>query len=629
MPVNKIGDLKVILQDSGRWKVNDKLLDAAPLPSFALGGKKEDLLTADRVPVIDLRQVVSRTTLNPFLLERRKALNLLETADLQSAAPSINTGPLAGAPQPPAASAGRATSVDWRNRWGWPWITQTQDQNPCQACWAFTATAVVESMVRIEHAVWSKRSEGDVHDGMGTQCDSLGNVPAALNWVKNNGIADPACYPWRTNNPPYTPTADRAGRTVKIPSYTGLGDVERQKVWIDAVGPIGVCFAVYDSFFGYGSGVYHRLAAPNDRGGYHCVMIVGYDDAQRAWLIKNSWGTAWGMNGFGWIGYGEVEVDAYEKQGVQNTNPDPWTKRRLHSGNFFESGNGATHRNFEMLATANGSQIRHYWRQGGEGGDFGWRAGAVFGNDAAVCPTFTATTYNRNMEAIYLTTTRRLHHWFFDQGSGTWRDGGVFGPADAAGVPALIQSDYGAPGNFEVVVRTADGRLNHWWRINGAPWTWNDGGRFGSNIALSGAALIQTRSRTLDLICVRTDGKMQRFWRDDAHGFVWNAGETFGTGVSSPPCMIEGQYGAANENTAGNYELCVAVGGRVQHWWRDSAGTWRNSATFGHDVMAVAGLTEGSFGFNLEVVVLRFDRQLQHYWRDGSGWREGVIIGPA
>jgi hypothetical protein len=81
----------------------------------------------------------------------------------------------------------------------------------------------------------------------------------------------------------------------------------------------------------------------------------------------------------------------------------------------------------------------------------------------------------------------------------------------------------------------------------------------------------------------------------------------------------------------GNFELCVAVGGQVQHWWRDNAGdkTWWPSAPFGHDVQAVAGLCEGSWYRNLELIVLRTDQQLQHYWRDAAGWHEGPVIGPA
>lgn len=70
--------------------------------------------------------------------------------------------------------------------------------------------------------------------------------------------------------------------------------------------------------------------------------------------------------------------------------------------------------------------------------------------------------------------------------------------------------------------------------------------------------------------------------------------------------------------------------GQVEHWWRGNASgsPWRRSAVFGHDVASVTGMLQGSFGFNLEVIVLRTDRRLQHYWRDGAGWHEGSVIGP-
>jgi cathepsin L len=32
----------------------------------------------------------------------------------------------------------------------------------------------------------------------------------------------------------------------------------------------------------------------------HAVALIGYD-AGGNWLIKNSWGTSWGIKGFGWI----------------------------------------------------------------------------------------------------------------------------------------------------------------------------------------------------------------------------------------------------------------------------------------------------------------------------------------
>ena len=533
--------------------------------------------------------------------------------------------------------AGVATVVDWRNRFGRNWITSIRDQNGCQNCWAFASVALIEAMVAIEHSSWTRLSEGDVVRGVGKVCASLGNIGECSTFFANNGVCDPGSFAFSTTDPPYTPTSDRNGRSVRGPAFTWIGSVADQKKWLDTVGPIIAWFEVYNDLFAHGSGVYTHVNSPtNTIAGSHLALIVGYDDNQNAWLVKNSWGTTWGVNGYGWIAYGESNIDTYAKAGLTGTNPDPWTKRRLHNGNLYESGNGALHRNLEV-AGAGGSRVLHRWREGGP--PWTWGTGAQFGNDASVCPTLTGTTYNRNMELLYLTGGKTVHHWWTGGGgSGPWNDGGLAGPGDYYGVPGFIQSDYGAPGNFEAVVRTTGGQLAHLWRLNGPPWTWAESARFGSGIAYSGASLVQSDylgkpdHGNLEVVAVRTNGAMQHFWRNAAD-MQWRAGSVFGAGVGSPPVMIQGQYGMRDETGPhGNFELCVAVGGKVQHWWRSNANgsmDWRMSAIFGHDVAAVAGLCQGSWGMNLEVIVLRTDQQLQHYWRDGGGWHEGPVIGPA
>jgi hypothetical protein len=669
------GELRRMLSEANAtWQVQATLRDQDPIPRFGLGGTPEGLPLASDVPQLDFRQLFAELpTNNPFVLQRRLDLGLitpddpfvktvglqtLETvgqyaAQISQAQDTLNeaignhidskqldihgvsSSALVQALHVHLAQLIEADvgGLDWRNRWGNNWITGIRTQDGCEACWAFAATALVEAMVRIEHCVWSVRSEGDVHKGMGAVCANTGGTEAALDWMRDHGgLADPDCFAWTVADIPYTPTPDRSGRSVRIGNHQLVGSIADQKTWLDTVGPLVTWFDVYDDFQGLGSGVYRRATDPsNHEEGGHFMLVIGYNDEQGYWRVKNSWGSAWGNNGYGRIAYGESGIDQYSKIGLRGTNPDPWTKRRLHSGNMIESGNGSLHRNFEMLGTAGGGGLRHWWR---EGSDFSWHQASTFANDAAVCPTLTSTTYNRNFESVHLTIGGRLHHYWMDQTNGNWNDGGVFGPTDAAGVPGFVQSNYGAPGNFEVVVRTSDGKLNHWWRQNGPPWTWSDGGRFGDNIAYSGPSLIQGSygaKGNLELVAALNNGQMQHFWRDDDHGFVWHPGVTFGAGVASTPCMIQGQYGAADEGKIGNFELCVAVGGQVEHWWRNNAGDglWRQSATFAHDVQAVAALVEGSFGFNLEVIVLRTDNQLQHYWRDGSGWHEGPVIGSA
>jgi hypothetical protein len=353
------------------------------------------------------------------------------------------------------------------------------------------------------------------------------------------------------------------------------------------------------------------------------MLAVGFDDGLGCWIVKNSWGPTWGNAGFGLIAYGQCGIDSSDKLGLRLTNPDPWTKRRSHAGGMLESGDGALHRNFELIAPSAGSSWTHWWRDNSSGA-LPWAKAETIGNDVADPPTFTATTYNRNFEMVYRTTGGRLHHRYFDQAAQRWDDGPIFGPTNASGAVGFIESSWG-PGNFEVVVGIGGGQLQHWWRSGSE---WQPSVTFGSNIATAGPSLIQSTWGALELVTVLNNGTMQHWWRD---GSTWKSDQVFGSNIKSPPVMIQGQYGMADEAGNGNFELVVAnAQGQVEHWWRDNSNTnfvWSKSATFSSGVSRVLALVEGSFGFDLEIVVLCFDGTIQHFWRDNGGWHAGVTIG--
>lgn len=117
--------------------------------------------------------------------------------------------------------------------------------------------------------------------------------------------------------PPYNQEARlyKPSRVYSLVSPTESKEIRRRKIMEDVFqrGPLTVGYAVYQSFYNFfinnPDGVYSDLVRPpNDRliGG-HAVNIVGWGtDADTGifyWLIRNSWGEAWGDNGYFRIEY--------------------------------------------------------------------------------------------------------------------------------------------------------------------------------------------------------------------------------------------------------------------------------------------------------------------------------------
>jgi cathepsin B len=81
-------------------------------------------------------------------------------------------------------------------------------------------------------------------------------------------------------------------------------------------GPVTAFFAMPDSFFDYGSGVYDAAAA--DVSQLHTVEIVGWGvDVTPYWLVQNSFGAEWGIGGLAKIvrGSNHLGIERYATTG--------------------------------------------------------------------------------------------------------------------------------------------------------------------------------------------------------------------------------------------------------------------------------------------------------------------------
>jgi hypothetical protein len=194
------------------------------------------------------------------------------------------------------------------------------------------------------------------------------------------------------------------------------------------------------------------------------------------------------------------------------------------------------------------------------------------------------------------------------------------------GDPALIQSRFGAQGNFEIVVAALGGGLAHFWRNDDdAALPWSAATLFGEGLGyVTGVSLIESNygnPGNLEVV-VNADGRLYHFWRDSGPEFQWSGPTAFAPDfeAAGDPVLIQSRFG-----TQGNFELVVAAAaGGLAHFWRnndDAALLWNGPTAFGQSLGPVTGvgMIQSNYGNpgNLEVLA-NANGQLYHLWRDSG-----------
>ena len=99
-----------------------------------------------------------------------------------------------------------------------------------------------------------------------------------------------------------SPEAYRDAATDRAVSYQSLvSDLSQMRGCLASGYPFIFGFTVYESFesAAVAQTGHAPMPGPNERAvGGHAVMAIGYDDASQTFLVRNSWGEAWGIAGY-------------------------------------------------------------------------------------------------------------------------------------------------------------------------------------------------------------------------------------------------------------------------------------------------------------------------------------------
>lgn len=198
------------------------------------------------------------------------------------------------------------TKFSWLDVDGVNYVPPIKNQIPAPTCEAYALCTTLETLVNYETGAPNDcdLSEAHLFFYSGGTCNWGVDVKDALEYLEVFGVPDEGCFPdhHRPHDEPFASLAGWENRTVKISGWGWIpNEINAIKTALIGYGPLIICVAVRSDFSNYHRGIYRP--GPYDVIGGHVINIVGYDDSQQCWLIRNEWGDAWGEDGYIRVAY--------------------------------------------------------------------------------------------------------------------------------------------------------------------------------------------------------------------------------------------------------------------------------------------------------------------------------------
>jgi C1A family cysteine protease len=201
-------------------------------------------------------------------------------------------------------------SVDWTLS-----LPPCYDQGDLGSCTANAIAGAIQFLQGLEHGslvmpsrlfiYYNERVMEDTIDS-----DAGAEIMDGIKSVNRQGVCPEDEWPYedsRLTSPP-TPSCYTDAERELLLKYQSVDNTVLDDLKAALVqGPVVGGFSVYDSFESDAVAATGIVPMPNldseSVQGGHAVLLVGYDDTKQVFIVRNSWGPDWGMNGYFTVPY--------------------------------------------------------------------------------------------------------------------------------------------------------------------------------------------------------------------------------------------------------------------------------------------------------------------------------------
>ncbi|KAK2707938.1 uncharacterized protein LOC136028742 [Artemia franciscana] len=190
------------------------------------------------------------------------------------------------------------TNFDLRSS---PCMPQIHNQGSCGSCWAFSATSMLDYYNCKKTGSFTDLGEQHMVDcnHYDKGCNG-GFYTRAWRWVtENSGQCSETTYPYNSGSTSVTGSCKNCSVSGTCSGYKWVfADSTSIMNILTTIGPVSAALHANDNFMAYDTGIYSESGCSTKVN--HAVNIVGYGESNGIpyWIVRNSWGSWWGDNGY-------------------------------------------------------------------------------------------------------------------------------------------------------------------------------------------------------------------------------------------------------------------------------------------------------------------------------------------